>query len=1223
MTVTSNIRHLFLLNLVLGCGLFLGRTARDVLFISKVGVEYLPYAFLLNALIVFLVGNKVVAFFEKFDLKRGLVYAIGVGLLGALIFAAGAFLVPESSLNEKIFYFALFSFFEIPYLLLLGAFWNLVSASYTDRKLDSLSPFLISGAHAGTAVAGVIAIALSMAGFGAHFLLMAWGVVFLTALPLGLRATRTMPEEIDEEELGDESTATIAEALKRPYVKYFVWVTFLVFFVSSIIEFSLADTFTNVIKGTEAQLARIMGVIYLAFGLIASIVQPKFIGWLFRKIGPGASIVVAPVALLVAGVSLLTYYGFATAAIARGLFLVNEYLFNQTLLPFIYGAVPRRERNTARAFIEGTIPNVALGSAGLFLLLTQFSSFQMHWLGQVTFLAAIVIMVLSHLMRREYDELGRLRYRSYQGDASGEIWEVVAEAGESCAINKMVKQRLSNGSDDQVLVLLNLLADSDFNPAFDDLLPALHRPSATVRVAALEVLAKGPVSGGTLRSVTNEFAATKTFRLTDEGTLGSLEKIFQKAGRQGEFARYAAPLLDEKELSLKSRALVARALLRYGDLTNIGDVLEMIESKELAEDRTSFAEIASQIAHEGSLPEVSKWAQDRSLPLKERRISLQAVGAIGSANYSAEALEIILNALAEPELRSDAIRFGSKLIASDSAYLNGMRDSLVTEPADLREAFAGEKMSRIEMLRNLPLQSSESILLEIAANAEFQARLTAVGVLKHRMAEDETLTREARKESARIKSLWRDELILHSRLVDSRSPGGESLGAMVEWRLEELFESYLVFVNLCLRNADNMVQLDQMLRELRSEDSTIRDKAAKYFESEFAEDRASYVELNDLVDVFQIRDFRDRVSEICNRLGTEADAASERGADLWRDWIQNTEVLCEEDNTVLHASLSALKNSTVMGDVGDEALAKLVFSASFTSGKDSNADLIQFGSLDQPVYILLQGSFDVYSDSLWKKDPELPSLVGDLDTLIGQPATVALRSRGESQWLRIRQSCFKEWVESSPAITGAVNRRLIQSIELANTGQGRQVNSAFADHLEALTESIWAILKKSRIANESGASTRKVLVSFDDIKESDIEESKRLQQYYVVLDDQREVRFRHEASQSETIWLTLKDASEGVEVSVEVNAEMYERFKTRIIGDQISKNRYRIKGFENASLDIFDDGTPLEGLAIWEYEVDDSNPDMAIPSFLRSNREITDDTAYRNKSLAIQGLPPG
>lgn len=132
--------------------------------------------------------------------------------------------------------------------------------------------------------------------------------------------------------------------------------------------------------------------------------------------------------------------------------------------------------------------------------------------------------------------------------------------------------------------------------------------------------------------------------------------------------------------------------------------------------------------------------------------------------------------------------------------------------------------------------------------------------------------------------------------------------------------------------------------------------------------------------------------------------------------------------------------------------------------------------------------------------------------------------------------------------------------------------------------------------------------------------SEEIRQGYLIREDNRELRIRQKGPAS--YWMTLKQGSglKRHEQECAISKEQFSMLWPLTEQRRIEKTRYLIPwGSLNLEIDIF--GGALAPLIILEIEFADlaASRNFSVPAF--AGREITEDPAYKNATLAICGLP--
>ena len=129
----------------------------------------------------------------------------------------------------------------------------------------------------------------------------------------------------------------------------------------------------------------------------------------------------------------------------------------------------------------------------------------------------------------------------------------------------------------------------------------------------------------------------------------------------------------------------------------------------------------------------------------------------------------------------------------------------------------------------------------------------------------------------------------------------------------------------------------------------------------------------------------------------------------------------------------------------------------------------------------------------------------------------------------------------------------------------------------------------------------------------------KIRQGYIAFDGSTEVRVR---SYGDHFFLTVKDGA-GLtrrEYEHEVNAQQFEAFWSFTAGKRLEKIRYLVPyGGLTIEFDIYQEGLAPLQVAEVEFASEEESTKFVIPSYL--GEEITTHSAYKNRKLAMHGLP--
>jgi len=400
------------LNFLIMAGIFLGRAARDSLFFIEVGAEWLPLAFMVNAVVLTVVSLLFSKISGRYaENKQRLLYTNFL-IFAAVILVFGLLLnIRVDSQYYTIIYWTFFVFCEIALFVMMRLFWFFTEDYFTEQQMKRLSPKFVGSGLIGIALGGILTLVL--VGFiGTANIIFIWVALIMVAIYISMRilkSIKTLPDkEVDMEELEDAEKESILDGIRiiknSKYLQFFVIVTICAFVVASIFDVALASTAEDYFEGDADKLTYYLGLITIIFGFAAAAVQFLFMSKIIRRVGVGWANLFAPTLLVFGSGALILSFTFEWAAISRILFLGNEYLFNQMIIVLIYNAVREEDRSKASFFIEGAVVSGAIGVAGGGLLIYS-KILPLNMLGWGALLFGVVMFVFSWKLKGKYKEI--------------------------------------------------------------------------------------------------------------------------------------------------------------------------------------------------------------------------------------------------------------------------------------------------------------------------------------------------------------------------------------------------------------------------------------------------------------------------------------------------------------------------------------------------------------------------------------------------------------------------------------------------------------------------------------------------------------------------------------------------------------------------------------------------------------------------------------------------
>ncbi len=1268
----------YILSFLLTSGFFLGRNAKDALFYSQAGASRLPWAFMLNALVVFWLGGRLAGLLDRLPLRRSLPWAWGTTAVCLVAFGAAFQSGADNGTAALLTCFAFFAFFELPYLALLGLFWSYGESSFTPLERDRVFPRATAASHVGTTAAGIAAIVWSHR-VGAHGLIYAWAACLLVGLLLILAAWRVSPPEyIRHEALGEEPAASggAQAVMKYRYARLFALITFLTFFVMSILDYALADTAKESAGRSSADLTLAFGYITALFGIVAFGLQVFLVPRLLRRLSVEKANMIAPTILTIGSGGLAVSYSFIGAGFARGCFLVNEFVFNQTLLPFIYGAVPKRDRSQVRTTIEGTVTNVALGAAGLFLLAPGLvPGFQARWLSIAALGLSAFMLVMSNALRAEYrdlrglgstpgDPIGRLRFLESllerEGDAADlEVQRSVMSPSETEVVLTLgfVQRYRRTRLADAVLGLVDDRREEVRLAALDTIAELFHAEKGVSFEMFLERVRRGTAQNGVLR-----------YRREDASTLKRIADVYVAAGRAGQLGHDFMHFVGNSDYPPSTQALaLAYIVQKSGALGPIRHALEIVENARASAEvpRNLLAACAAgSLAYydEDQFGQLRDWVFDESRPEELRVAALASIGEIGARNRAAAraSLDVLLEALKVPMLAVDAEEHLLSVVAGDGVLLSRIREQWAEDTDEFRSlpsAFVGVAVRLPAALRLSSSAEADSLLLDMILSGEHQIRRQAIGVLEARFHQGACASSEelARKLVDARRTIL-ERLCLCGRLrrlLVEQAGANEFADDALRFRIDELFGwiCRLIWMERRDPRGKNDLALYAAMRDVQAADPFVRGTAVKALEVALQDDRTLYLAVAHLAEALDSRKSRAEQDGMLEALSAESGypwlhetsdslrvRVSQDPRDLWLSWALERwaggQVSDPTTDAVrdLRPALEALRLQPAFAQVPRELLTALLLRGRFVTAQATDRLLLQGGGA-QGILVHTGGSLTVLSRTGAASIEAPPTVWGDLESLANVPSSVGVRvgRTRQAEGYLLAPEQIRRWMRVFPTASNAVFRGLTSRIEELNAEEAAHSNREGAlgrllDQFGKLDARLAALLAGTADpSSKRGRLRRHLLQTLDRpaLASTVGVHAQRLEQYYLVIDGDREVRVRR--LDGHDCILTLKDRSTDgiIEVGVSVAEALFDSLASYRVGYLLGKTRYTFADTSvgTVTVDIYDDTSPFAGLAVAEW--DDVNRPQAIlqrPEFELA-QDVSEAPAFENRNLALHGPP--
>jgi ATP/ADP translocase/HEAT repeat protein len=592
-----------------------GRIVRDALFLSKSDLSILPWLYVSVFAAVAFPSIIYARFSERFRRDK-----LIVGLTAFFIVTMVLSWLFISSINSggevrNHWFFAFFYvWIEVMGAFIMIQFFTFAGDIFTSREAKRLLPFILGGGTMANIIFGfgsralvkyfelptqdlILAVAAClMICIGAVVLLgrserEALSRAFTGRRSKSVKATADVPAAPNEGGLA----GMLARSLPTKHVRFIALIVMITFLTTQFIDFTFKALAQQEFQGSSDELGGFFGNFYGYVGIISVLFQFLITRRLLEHFGVLVALLILPMALLL-GSSALAVVGvlgvgvtvlFIVASIAQGASMGLRYTVYDSTMQLMYTPIASAVRSRAKAFIDGILKPLAIGAAGLMLLLLTnlmgLKDQHVSHIGWGTLIFAALWVVLLVGVRKEYvrtlmSTLARRSLDFASGEPNMDNPETIRTLRKELAANE--PRRILNGLEIAVKVR---------SPGLDELLAKLVAHEVPeIRRGALIALGR--------RGAWQHLAAVHGRLADDEPEVRAAATTSFCAIAREKAIDSTAGLLTDVDAHVREAAIAG--LIQHGGLDGIlkaAEPLKRLLESEDAEDRVSAAQVLEAI----------------------------------------------------------------------------------------------------------------------------------------------------------------------------------------------------------------------------------------------------------------------------------------------------------------------------------------------------------------------------------------------------------------------------------------------------------------------------------------------------------------------------------------------------------------------------------------------------------------------------------------------------
>ncbi len=381
------------------------KPVRTSLFLTVVGVEALPYVFILVA-----VGSALlVALYAKVSSRMRLDRLIGWTMTISIVSLLGFWLLLRSGYEQPWFFYLFWVWVAIFGVLVTSQFWLMANYVFDAREAKRLFGLLGAGAITGGIFGGYITqLVTSLVGtehvllLGVGYLVLAWGLVRLI---WSSSARDQYTEQLRRRRRVRSRQAkqnTLQLIFASRHLTYWMLLIGIAVVVANLVDYQYNAVASGLIEDQD-QLTEFFGFWLSTFNVVSLLIQVFLTGRVIKNFGVATSLYFLPVGVLLGAVAVLGSGALWSAVLIK----LSDGSLKQSIhkagVELLALPVPANIKNRVKAFIDIFVDSFATGLGGLLLiLLTGVLGLGIPAISMLIVALVLVWLFVNVQVRREY-----------------------------------------------------------------------------------------------------------------------------------------------------------------------------------------------------------------------------------------------------------------------------------------------------------------------------------------------------------------------------------------------------------------------------------------------------------------------------------------------------------------------------------------------------------------------------------------------------------------------------------------------------------------------------------------------------------------------------------------------------------------------------------------------------------------------------------------------------
>lgn len=463
--------------------LLIVKPAVNALFLSKLGVEQLPFAYLLVAVVA--IGSSFL--YSKAVSKYALDNIIRTSLLSSIfILVSLGVLLNLGIVNTFLLYF-FYTWVAIYAVLSASQFWVLANLIYNVREAKRLFGFIGSGAILGGIVGGYLTTILAPF-IGNENLVFIAAILLVLCIPLLQKIWGSKIKEWDSPKERKQTFLPTERPLqlivRSKHLTYIACIVAVSVLVAKLVDYLFSD-FAAAAFSDADELTAFFAFWFSTFNLLSLVIQLFFTHRIVGIWGVGFSLLLLPIGIIGGSLLFLLLPELSAVVVIKAMDGILKQSVHKSASELLALPLPFDLKNKTKSFIDVVVDSIATGIAGCLLIFVirglELPSF---YIGSIILILVCIWLFFIFKVRQEYFKTFRTNLEVLT-DKKGTGKKI---SGKPISVVDGMKKVFRNGTESQLLYMLDKLMEINDKRFEEDVERLLDHPSVKVKTAAIQNL---------------------------------------------------------------------------------------------------------------------------------------------------------------------------------------------------------------------------------------------------------------------------------------------------------------------------------------------------------------------------------------------------------------------------------------------------------------------------------------------------------------------------------------------------------------------------------------------------------------------------------------------------------------------------------------------------------------------------------------------------------------